>query len=136
MSEKEIKDIFSKVSFSTAYLVSVELDSLDPPSDSTQGATNLEHKWDYTIQNHTKDTLILTASFRLFFVPEAFFDIKLKYKVVFDIREEIFENEIRESAGSLLSACADINSLLVGELTDKMGYAPFILPPVAEVDKE
>ena len=106
------------------------------PSENIRSA-NLKTVWEYKINNISDNMFSIYYSCKVKFSPKSFFNISLLYFVEYNCNKPIFEEEIDDSIISLADPVADLNTLIVGELSHKMKFLPINIPPlIKEIKKK
>jgi len=133
--EKQEKTEKKKDFLDTIHLKKVVLQKINaeriPVPDSTENM-DLKTDWSYDTNIHEK-LLIITAKAAIHFMPEAFMKINAEYEIVFESEVTIKEEVIKENMESLLQPCCSMNTLLVGEITERMMGNPLIVSPFVEL---
>jgi len=134
MSKKEKKEK-QEAFLDTIHLKKVVLQKINAERISApDGTENINLKTDWSYDTNVRERLlIITAKVAIHFVPEAFMKINAEYEIVFESEVAIKEEEIKINIESLLQPCCSMNTLLVGEITERMMGNPLIVSPFVEL---
>lgn len=133
--EKDYAKIQSVFKLKDVSLLKVNAEAIN---SDFQGTAKLKVKWDFShaIDNE-QQLLVITAECRVLFEPRSICEVMTQYSLEYKLEntnniQEYIESYIEE----LADPCGSLNSLIVGQLFDKLVDNPLILPPIISIGEK
>lgn len=127
--------------FLNVQLSKLKADHITQPDDEDSDEykqVQLRRNWEYTFKfDNENKVLNLYVNFELTFVPIEIAELSAEYKITYEFKGDSFEEAfVHEHAEDFAMPCVDINTLLIGHITDKLLGASIIVPPIARFEKD
>lgn len=133
--ETAIDDIFEFINVHLYKLSAEQLPKFDKV-DSDEVLIKLQRNWNYRFNFDPQNKILaFYVTAELSFQPMEIAKLSAEYEMNYEFKGDEFKEEfIHEHAEELAVPCADINTILVGFITDKMLGTPIIIPPIAKFE--
>ncbi|HHY22593.1 MAG TPA: hypothetical protein GX525_12120 [Bacilli bacterium] len=126
--DKGFEQLLRKLNLNNIYLLEVSAKAIET-KECEDFKLKVEWTYDQKVDDEKK-ILNIRPKCKMYFEPEGLCNLELVYSVIYTYKDKIAESEISKHIEELLVPCANLNSLLVGQITERiMGGSLIIVPP-------